>query len=57
MSKGIVEGGEEALGGGGAVLVVVALNGKDNKPDVSTMRAFLCTIGQGFSFDEGIWRE
>lgn len=56
MSKGVI-GGAEALMGGGAYLVVVALNGKDDKPDVSTMRAFLGTVAQGMSFDEGIWRE
>jgi allantoicase len=56
MSKGVI-GDTKALEGGGAVLVVVALNGKDDKPDVSTMRAFLATVAQGFSFNEGIWRE
>jgi allantoicase len=56
MSKGVV-GGTEPLVSGGAYLSVVALNGKDDKPDVSTMRAFLGTVGQGVSYDEGIWRK
>jgi allantoicase len=54
MAKGVLEG--EALKSGGACLVVVALNGKDDKPDLGTVRAFLATAGQGFSFDQGIWR-
>ena len=49
--------GKEQLPAGGAMVVVVALNGKDDKPDVGTMRAFLVTGSQGVSYHAGIWRE
>ncbi|KAK6908360.1 allantoicase [Kwoniella mangroviensis CBS 8507] len=39
----------------GAFIVVVALNGADDKPDLKTVRAFLATAAQGVSFDAGIW--
>ncbi|WVW84486.1 allantoicase [Kwoniella bestiolae CBS 10118] len=39
----------------GAYIVVAALNGSDDKPDLSTARAFLATAAQGVSFDAGIW--
>lgn len=42
---------------GGAYVVIGCLNGKDDKPDLSTLRAFLATSSQGVSYDEGIWRE
>lgn len=41
----------------GAFVVVAALNGPDDKPDLSTVRAFLATAAQGVNYDEGIWRE
>ena len=41
----------------GACLVVVALNGKDDRPDPSTLRAFLMTSAQGVSYNAGMWRE
>ncbi|KAK4688521.1 allantoicase, partial [Tremellales sp. Uapishka_1] len=47
--------GVEPLSSGGAYIVVAALNGKDDKPDLATLRAFLVTASQGVSFDEGIW--
>ncbi|WVF69308.1 allantoicase [Kwoniella sp. CBS 6097] len=39
----------------GAFIVVVALNGADDKPDLKTVRAFLATAAQGVTFDRGIW--
>ena len=40
-----------------AYLVVVAQNGKDDKPDLETMRAFIATSAQGIVYDAGIWRK
>lgn len=51
------------MGGGGikepgnAYLVVVALNGADDKPDLSTLRAFVASAGQGIMYNTAIWRE
>lgn len=42
---------------GGAYIVIGCLNGKDDKPDLNTLRAFLATSSQGVSYDQGIWRE
>ncbi|WWC62399.1 allantoicase [Kwoniella dejecticola CBS 10117] len=39
----------------GSFIVVAALNGTDDKPDLKTIRAFLATAAQGVSFDAGIW--
>lgn len=36
-------------------LVVVALNGKDDKPDMSTMKAFIASNVQGINYAPGIW--
>ncbi|KAJ1920330.1 Allantoicase [Tieghemiomyces parasiticus] len=36
-------------------LVVVALNGKDDRPDVSTLRAFVAHRWQGVSYRPGVW--
>ncbi|KAG9043567.1 Allantoicase [Tulasnella sp. UAMH 9824] len=41
--------------GGRAYLVVVALNGGDDSPDLSTLRAFVATTAQGISYSPGIW--
>lgn len=49
--------GTKELAPGGAYVAVVALNGKDEKPDVSTLRAFLITSSQGVSYHAGIWRK
>ena len=38
-------------------LVVVAQNGKDDKPDLETMRAFIATSAQGIVYNTGIWRK
>ena len=56
MGKDTVPG-KEPLRSGGAYLVVVALNGKNDRPDLSTLRAFLATSAQGVSYDQGVWRE
>ena len=55
MGKGALN--EEPLGTGGAHLVIVALNGKDDNPDLNTIRAFLATAAQGISYNIGTWRE
>lgn len=49
--------GEDAIQGppARAYLVVVALNGADDKPDVGTMRAFVATTAQGIVYGTGIW--
>ncbi len=56
MGKGTLPG-LKPLALDGAYLVVVALNGKDDRPDVGTLRAFLATPAQGVSYDQGVWRE
>lgn len=56
MGKTAPEGVDQ-LPPGGATITVVALNGADDKPDLSTLRAFLVTNGQGVSYHAGIWRE
>lgn len=38
-------------------LVVVAQNGKDDRPDLETMRAFIATSAQGIVYNAGIWRK
>ncbi|KAF8608780.1 allantoicase [Ceratobasidium sp. AG-I] len=49
-------GFEEPLSPGGrAYLVIVALNGSDDKPDLSTLRAFVASTAQGISYNAGIW--
>ncbi|EIN11886.1 Allantoicase [Punctularia strigosozonata HHB-11173 SS5] len=50
-------GAEDALKvPGSAYLVIVAKNGSDDKPDLTTMRAFIANAGQGIVYDTGIWR-
>ncbi|KZT26690.1 allantoicase [Neolentinus lepideus HHB14362 ss-1] len=50
-------GAEDALQmPGRAYLVIVAKNGKDNRPDLKTMRAFIASAGQGIVYDTGIWQ-
>ncbi|KAJ9053905.1 Allantoicase, variant 2 [Entomophthora muscae] len=36
-------------------LVIVCLNGKDDKPDLSTLKAFTATYSQGINYHPGIW--
>lgn len=38
-------------------LVVVSQNGKDDRPDLETMRAFVATSAQGIVYNAGIWRK
>jgi allantoicase len=38
-------------------LVVVAQNGKDDRPDLETMRAFIATSAQGIVYNTGVWRK
>ncbi|KIJ49648.1 hypothetical protein M422DRAFT_246721 [Sphaerobolus stellatus SS14] len=40
---------------GKAYLVIVALNGQDDKPDLQTLRAFVATTSQGIVYNTGIW--
>ncbi|EIW63327.1 allantoicase [Trametes versicolor FP-101664 SS1] len=40
---------------GSTYLVIVAQNGADDKPELSTMRAFVASAGQGIVYDTGIW--
>lgn len=42
---------------GGAFLVVVAQNGPNDRPDMSTLKAFLANATQGISYNPGIWRK
>ena len=50
--------GENALDSPGKrYLVIVALNGPDDKPDLQTMRAFVASAGQGIMYNKGIWRK
>ena len=41
----------------GACMVVVAINGKDDRPDPKTLRAFFMTSAQGVTYDAGMWRK
>lgn len=36
-------------------LVAVALNGKDDKPDMSTLKTFVASSTQGISYNAGVW--
>ncbi|KAL9541620.1 hypothetical protein MBANPS3_009025 [Mucor bainieri] len=36
-------------------LVIVALNGKDDKPDMSTLKAFIASSKQGINYRQGVW--
>ncbi|KAJ1966329.1 Allantoicase [Dispira parvispora] len=40
---------------GGDYLVIVALNGADDRPDVATLRAFIGRPWQGITYRPGIW--
>ena len=42
---------------GESYLVVVAHNGANDQPDMSTLRAFLATSAQGISYNPGVWRK
>jgi allantoicase len=58
MGPGLTSEGDEGLRETArSYLVVVAQNGKDDKPDLETMRAFIATSAQGIVYNTGIWRE
>ncbi|KAG9316251.1 galactose-binding domain-like protein [Chiua virens] len=57
MGGGGIEGDETIREPGNRYLVVVALNGKDDKPDLKTLRAFVASAGQGIMYDTGIWHQ
>ncbi|RCH84305.1 Allantoicase [Rhizopus azygosporus] len=42
-------------GGTRGYLVVVALNGIDDRPDLSTIKAFIATSTQGINYRQGVW--
>ncbi|TBU33835.1 Allantoicase [Dichomitus squalens] len=47
--------GDEVEDPGTQYLVIVAKNGPDDKPDMSSLRAFVASAGQGIVYDTGIW--
>lgn len=58
MGTGLASEGDEGLKETAkGYLVIVAQNGKDDKPDLETMRAFTATSAQGIMYNTGIWRE
>jgi len=38
-----------------AYLVIVALNGADDKPDLNTLRAFVASTSQGIAYHAAVW--
>ncbi|KAJ7217868.1 galactose-binding domain-like protein [Mycena pura] len=54
MGKGASEGLADP---GCAYLVVVAKNATENRPDVTTVRAFVAHASQGIVYDTAVWRE
>jgi len=58
MGPGFANAGDEGLTETAeGYLVVVAQNGKDDKPDLETMRAFFATPAQGIVYNTGVWRK
>lgn len=49
--------GEGLTDPGHRYLVVVAMNGDNDKPDIKTLRAFVASTAQGIVYNTGIWRE
>ncbi|KAF8577107.1 Allantoicase [Ramaria rubella] len=50
--------GEDGLSQPGrAYLVIVALNGEDDRPDLKSLRAFIASSSQGIVYNVGIWRK
>lgn len=41
---------------GKAYLIIVTLNGADDKPDLDSLKAFVATNSQGIVYNTGIWR-
>ena len=48
---------EEALPEGGQMLVIVAQNGPDDRPDPKTIQSFIVPSSVGISYNPGVWRE
>ncbi|KAG0695703.1 galactose-binding domain-like protein [Suillus ampliporus] len=57
MGGGGIQGDEALKEPGNAYLVVVAHNGADDKPDFSTLRAFVASAGQGIMYNTAIWHQ
>lgn len=58
MGKASIPGkGENALGRGGAFLVVVAETGPDDRPDPATLKTFVMESGTGLNYKAGTWRK
>lgn len=58
MGQGLTNEGDEGLKETArSYLVVVAQGGKDDRPDLETMRAFIATSAQGIVYSTGIWRK
>ena len=57
MGVGSANEGEGLGEAAKSYLVVVAQNGKDDKPDLETMRAFIAASAQGIVYNTGIWRK
>lgn len=57
MGGGGQEGDEVLKDPGNTYLVVVAKNGADDQPDMSTLRAFMASGGQGIMYKEGQWHQ
>ncbi|KAG6831682.1 hypothetical protein H0H92_008325 [Tricholoma furcatifolium] len=49
--------GEGLTDPGVKYLVIVAKNGANDRPDLSTLRAFVASAAQGIVYDTGIWRK
>jgi len=54
MGKGTSEGLADP---GCAYLVVVAKNTAENRPDVTTVRAFVAHASQGIVYDTAVWHQ
>ncbi|KAF9222767.1 Allantoicase [Gyrodon lividus] len=57
MGGGGFPGDEAIRQAGNTYLVVVALNGTDDKPDLSTLRAFIASAAQGIMYDTAVWHQ
>lgn len=55
--SGAADAPDQLTDPGRGYLVVVAQNGQDDKPDLTTLRAFVANGGQGVVYDTGIWRK
>jgi len=57
MGGGGILGDEALKDPGDAYLVVVAHDGAGGKPDLSTLRAFVASAGQGIMYNTAIWHQ